>query len=94
MFACNADALPYLSTCTEWSITRSTGIAGLILLGSPPISFIAERRDARSTTTGTPVKSCNTTREGLNGTSASGSAPLPHFANSFTCSSLITYASY
>ena len=51
-----------LSTCTEWSMTRSTGISGLIFLGSPPGRRIAARMAARSTTHGTPVKSCNKTR--------------------------------
>ena len=38
--------------------------------GSPPSSAIASRIAARSTTHGTPVKSCITTRAGRNGTSA------------------------
>ena len=52
------------STITEWSMTRSTGASGLIFLGSPPRFFIASRMAARSTTAGTPVKSCMSTRAG------------------------------
>jgi hypothetical protein len=75
---------PNRSTCTEWSITRSTGISGLIFLGSPPNRFIADRMAARSTTAGTPVKSCNTTRAGLNGISSlagDGHSTPPDFAH-------------
>jgi hypothetical protein len=59
-----ASALPKLSTITEWSMTRSTGDSGLIFLGSPPSFAIASRIAARSTTAGTPVKSCISTRAG------------------------------
>ncbi len=51
-------------------MTRSAGTTGLILAGSPPSSLIPSRMAARSTTAGTPVKSCSTTREGMKGTSA------------------------
>ena len=37
--------------------------------GSPPARATASRIAARSTTAGTPVKSCSTTREGRNGSS-------------------------
>ena len=53
---------------------------GLIALGSPPRSARASRITARSTIAGTPVKSCITTREGLNGISrcrASGEFQRP-----------------
>ena len=50
-------------------MTISAGIKGLILFGSPPSDFIASRIAARSTTQGTPVKSCMTTRAGMNGIS-------------------------
>ena len=30
---------PYSSTCTEWSMTRSTGWSGLMRCGSPPSAF-------------------------------------------------------
>ena len=33
--------------------------------GSPPRSFMASRMTAKSTTTGTPVKSCSKTRLGM-----------------------------
>ena len=45
-------------------MTRSTGASGLILSGSPFSAFIASRMAARSTTAGTPVKSCISTRAG------------------------------
>ena len=56
--------LPKVSTITEWSMTRSTGTSGLIFLGSPPSATMASRIAARSTTAGTPVKSCISTRAG------------------------------
>ena len=64
-----ASGEPKRSTCTEWSITRSTGTSGLIRLGSPPSRCMALRIAARSTTAGTPVKSWSTTRAGLKGIS-------------------------
>ena len=67
----NACGSAKLSTWTEWSMTRSTGTRGLIVSGSPPFRAIALRSAARSTTAGTPVKSCNRTRAGENGTSTS-----------------------
>src|SRR5665647_3029142 len=39
-------------------MTSSAGASGLIRAGSPPRSAIASRMVARSTTQGTPVKSC------------------------------------
>lgn len=44
-------------------------MSGLIWVGVPPIRLIASRIAARSTTHGTPVKSCKITRAGLNGIS-------------------------
>ena len=38
---------------------------------SPPSLFTAVRMDARSTTAGTPVKSCRMTRAGMKGSSTS-----------------------
>ena len=38
--------------------------------GSPPRSAHASRITAKSTNTGTPVKSCSSTRAGMNSTSA------------------------
>ena len=69
-----ASRVPKTSTCTEWSITSSAGTSGLIFDGSPPRSAIASRIAARSTTAGTPVKSCMTTRAGVNAISFEGSA--------------------
>ncbi len=56
-------------------MTSSAGTSGLIIAGSPPIAAIASRIAARSTTAGTPVKSCITTRAGENAISFDGSAP-------------------
>ena len=50
----NAAGVPYWSTWTEWSMTRSAGTSGLTRAGSPPRSAIASRMTARSTTAGTP----------------------------------------
>ena len=69
-----APRLPKASTWTEWSITSSAGTSGLIFAGSPPSATIASRIAARSTTTGTPVKSCIRTRAGENAISPLGSA--------------------
>ena len=41
-------------------------------VGSPPSAFIAARIAARSTTAGTPVKSCSSTRAGMNAISLAG----------------------
>ncbi len=69
-----ARAFPKASTWTEWSMIRSTGTSGSILCASPPSSSIASRIAARSTSAGTPVKSCISTRAGWNGISVLGSA--------------------
>jgi len=45
------------SAWTEWSITKSTGIKGLIFYGSLPSLAMASLIAAKSTTAGTPVKS-------------------------------------
>ena len=82
-FRSNASFEPYSSTCTEWSITSSTGERGLILVASPPKASIASRIAARSTTAGTPVKSCNRTREGVNAISVEGSAFGSHCATAW-----------
>ena len=50
-------------------MTRSTGTSGFTDRGSPPARWIALRSAARSTTAGTPVKSCISTRAGMNATS-------------------------
>ena len=62
---------------TEWSITSSTGTSGLILAGFPPSSMIASRMEARSTTPGTPVRSCMSTRSGEKAISRAVSAVPP-----------------
>ena len=58
---------------TEWSITSSTGTSGLIWAGSPPRAMMASRIAARSTTAGTPVKSCMSTRSGVKAISRAAS---------------------
>ena len=83
-----APALPKASTWTEWSITRSTSTSGLIAAGSPPISSIASRIAARSTTAGTPVKSCISTRAGWKGISTLGSAAASQPAIASTSAAL------
>ena len=85
----NARAEPNMSTCTEWSITRSAGTSGLIFCGFPPIRATAERMAARSATAGTPVKSCKRTRAGMNGYSTSNwdARPGTHRASDKTVSS-------
>ena len=55
-------------------MTSSAGTSGLIFAASPPRSAIASRMAARSTTAGTPVKSCMTTRAGVKAISSLGSA--------------------
>ncbi len=55
-------------------MTSSAGTSGSIFAGSPPSSAIASRIAARSTTAGTPVKSCMTTRAGVKAISLDGSA--------------------
>ena len=52
-----ASSVPVTSAMTEWSTTRVHGMRGLTLDGSPPRSTIASRMAAKSTKTGTPVKS-------------------------------------
>ena len=55
-------------------MTSSAGASGLTLVASPPRSRTASRIVARSTTQGTPVKSCISTRAGVNWISMLGSA--------------------
>ncbi len=61
-------------------MTSSAGESGLIRVASPPSSTTASRMVARSTTQGTPVKSCMMTRAGVNWISVSGSAVSSHCA--------------
>ena len=70
----NASGRPNTSAMTEWSMTSSAGTSGLILAASPPRAAIASRMAARSTTAGTPVRSCMMTRAGENWISVSGVA--------------------
>ena len=70
----NESGVPNRSAITEWSMTSSAGASGLMRAASPPSSTTASRMVARSTTAGTPVKSCITTRAGENWISVSGSA--------------------
>ena len=72
MFRSMAASLPKESICTEWSITSSAGESGFTRSASPPRSWMASRMVARSTTQGTPVKSCMITRAGVNWISVSG----------------------
>jgi hypothetical protein len=71
-------------------MTSSAGTSGLIRAGSPPISStIASRIAARSTTAGTPVKSCMSTRAGVKAISLDGSALASHVASA-SMSSAVT----
>ncbi len=65
-------------------MTSSAGTRGLILLGSPPIAFMASRIAARSTIAGTPVKSCMITRAGVNAISLDGSSLASQVASAST----------
>ena len=55
-------------------MTSSAGASGLTLPGRRRARATASRMVARSTTQGTPVKSCMITRAGVNWISVSGSA--------------------
>src|ERR1035437_2200624 len=83
-----AASVPYSSTCTEWSITRSTGWSGLILDALPPSFASASRMAARSTTQGTPVKSCSSTRAVRNAISLSTRSRTFHVAIARTSAAL------
>ncbi len=71
-------------------MTISAGASGLILVGSPPRSAIASRMVARSTTQGTPVKSCMITRAGVNWISLSGSASASQPASAMMSSAVMS----
>ncbi|CFN64362.1 Uncharacterised protein [Bordetella pertussis] len=71
---------------TEWSTTRSTGTSGSMRLGSLPILAATERMAAISASSGTPVKSCSTTRATTKGISSSRLALACQLANWRTCS--------
>jgi len=66
------------------------GHAGLIWRGSPPRRARAARSAARSTTAGTPVKSCISTRAGRKGTSGRASAWACQPASERTSCSVIS----
>ena len=53
-------------------MTSSAGKSGLTRVGSPPMRLMASRMAARSTTAGTPVKSCRITRAGMKAISVVG----------------------
>src|SRR4029453_5209998 len=80
----NARGEPKKSTCTEWSTTRSTGTSGSMIFGSRPSRCTALRIAARSTISGTPVKSCKTMRATTNGISALAGDFAFHFASAST----------
>ncbi len=58
-------------------MTSSTGTNGFTFAGSPPSPARASRMAARSTTPGTPVKSCMSTRSGVRAISADSAPPTP-----------------
>ena len=66
----------------------SAGRSGLTRDGSPPSAAIASRITARSTRHGTPVKSCSSTRAGVNAISADGSAAGFHPASAWICAAV------
>ena len=70
-------ARPEDSAMTEWSMTSSTGTSGLIAGGVAAQLARASRMAARSTTPGTPVKSCMSTRSGVKAISAASEPPTP-----------------
>ena len=67
-------------------MTRSAGWSGLMRFGSPPRLRIASRIAARSTTTGTPVKSWSSTRAGVKAISRSALSPGVQAARARTSS--------
>ncbi len=62
---------------------------GLMTSGSPPSFLTASRMVARSTMHGTPVKSCMTTRDGVNWISWLGWAFGSQSSSALTCSSVM-----
>ena len=90
-------------------MTRSTGTLASMTEGSPPIRATADRIAARSTTQGTPVKSCSSTRAGMNAnsgrsaevasqsrrasTSLSSTTPWPQWRRPFSRSTRMEYGS-
>src|SRR3989344_251431 len=72
----------------EWSTTRSTGTSGSIFLGFLPSFTATLRMAAKSAKSGTPVKSCSTTRETTNGISSVRAALGAQCASCCTCSAV------
>ena len=64
-----------------------------MIFGSLPMRATAERIAARSTSNGTPVKSCNTMRATMNGISSVRSAVGAQFASAFTLASVTFFPS-
>ena len=93
MFSASAWADPAKSTCTEWSTTRSTGTSGSMIFGSPLSRATAARMAARSTSSGTPVKSCKTMRATTKGISSLIGFFAFQFARLRTSSSLTFFPS-
>src|SRR2546427_4350459 len=69
----------------EWSTTRSTGTSGSMDLGFLPSLAAVLRMAARSASSGTPVKSCSTTRDTTKGLSSTRWAWGFPFASGSTC---------
>ena len=74
-------------------MTRSTGTSGSTMRGSLPARCAALRIAARSTSSGTPVKSCSRTRATMNGISSVRSPPHDQFARVRTSFSVIFFPS-
>ena len=88
MLRASASGRPKKSAITEWSMISSAGRSGFTCAGSPPSAVIASRIAARSTRHGTPVKSCSSTRAGVNAISADGSAAGSHRASASICAAV------
>ena len=76
-FSAAAAAQETTSAATEWSTTRVQGMRGLTSSGSPPAAWAASRMAAKSTKTGTPVKSWKRTRAGMNSISGPAAPARP-----------------
>ena len=70
-------------------MTRSTGTSGSTLPASLPARRIADLIAARSTTAGTPVKSCIRTLAGRNGSSAPFGGGAGHAASAAALASSV-----
>ena len=70
-FANASVSKPPHSTASEWSTISWVGTTGLTCAGSPPLSAMASRRPARSTSAVWPRMSWHTTRAGNHGKSRS-----------------------